>query len=258
MKNKKSTAAQDIFEKGVWYHSFEYKKIKSKGTFDYSKKIKELNLPDIKNKTVLDVGCSDGYFSYYFKNVLKAKKVLGVDFNKYDGTVNFDVLDNFKKEQLDKHRGHHDYEILKEAYSELGLSDSNKFNLIKKVFELDIEYQQGSIYDLSNLQNFDVTFCGSLLEHLRDPITAIEQLYFKTNEFCIIDVSNPFTRLNFLQMPLLKYGGASGHFYRLSENAVKLIMERIGFKNIKIISRYKIKNLKHNNMQSHFVVYGEK
>ena len=46
--------------------------------------------------------------------------------------MNFDVLDNFKKEQLDKHRSHHDYEILKEAYSELGLSDSNKIQSYKK------------------------------------------------------------------------------------------------------------------------------
>ena len=74
MKNKKSTAAQEIFEKGVWYHSFEYKKIKSKGARLITQKIKELNLPDIKNKTVLDIGCSDGYFSYYFKKMFSKLK----------------------------------------------------------------------------------------------------------------------------------------------------------------------------------------
>ena len=140
----------------------------------------------------------------------------------------------------------------------MGLSDSNKFNLIRKIFNLQIEFKKASIYNLSELDNFDVTFCGSLLEHLRDPITAIEQLYFKTNEFCIIDVSNPFNRLNILQLPLLKYSGASGHFFRLSEKATKLIMEKVGFKNIQIISRYKIKNLKYGNLQKHFVIYGEK
>ncbi len=258
MNNDEISSVEKIFTKGTWYHTFEFNEFRSPGTFDYSKKIKNLNIPNLSEKSVLDVGCSDGYFSYYFKDKLKAKRVLGVDYNQYDGSVNFEVLNNFKEEQSDKHRSHNDYHVLREAYDQLGLSDSNKFNLINKIFNLDIEFKMASVYNLSELDDFDVTFCGSLLEHLRDPITAIEQLYFKTKEFCIIDVSNPFNRLNILQMPLLKYSGASGHFYRLSENATKLMMEKIGFKNIQIISKYKIKNLKHGNMQKHFVIYGEK
>jgi len=252
------SAIEQIFTKGTWYHTFEFNEIRSQGTFDYSKKIKELQIPNLKNKSVLDVGCSDGYFSYYFKEILNAKRVLGVDYNQYDGTVNFDVLENLKEDQKAKHISHNDFNNLKKAYTKMGLNDSNKFNLIKKIFNLQIEFKKASIYNLSELDNFDVTFCGSLLEHLRDPITAIEQLYFKTNEFCIIDVSNPFNRLDILQIPVLKYSGASGHFFRLSEKATKLIMEKVGFKNIQIISRYKIKNLKYGNLQKHFVIYGEK
>lgn len=258
MNNKEAFAAKKIFTEGTWYHTFKLNEFNSVGTFDYSEKIKDLNIPNLTNKTILDVGCSDGYFSYYFKDKLKAKKVLGIDYNQYDGTANFEVLNSYKKEQSSKHRSHNDFSVLKKAYYELGLRDSNKFNLIKKVFNLDIEFKKASVYNLSELDNFDVTFCGSLLEHLRDPITAIEQLYYKTNEFCVIDVSNPFNRLNILQLPLLKYSGASGHFYRLSQNATELIMEKVGFRNIQIISKYKIKNLKHGNLQKHFVIYGEK
>lgn len=258
MNKNEISAVEKIFTQGIWYHTFEFNKIRSPGTFDYSKKIENLNIPNLNEKSVLDVGCSDGYFSYYFKEKLKAKKVLGIDYNQYDGSVNFEVLNNFKEEQSDKHRSHNDYSILKKAYNELGLNNSNKFNLIKKIFNLDIEFKTASVYNLDEIDSFDVTFCGSLLEHLRDPITAIEQLYFKTKEYCVIDVSNPFNRLSMLKLPILKYSGASGHFYRLSENATKLIMEKIGFKNVQIISKYKIKNLKHENIQKHFVVYGEK
>ena len=258
MNNNEKSAVENIFTKGTWYHTFEFNDKKSLGTFDYSEKINSLNIPNLKNKSVLDVGCSDGYFSYYFKETLEAKRVLGIDYNKYDGSVNFEVLNNLKEEQLKKHSDHNDFNVLKDSYLKLGLNDSNKFNLIKKIFNLDIEFKDASIYDLSDLDNFDVTFCGSLLEHLRDPITAIEQLYFKTNEYCIIDVSNPFNRFQILQLPILKYSGASGHFYRLSEKATSLMMHKIGFKNIQIISRYNIKNLKHGNLQKHFVIYGEK
>jgi len=254
----KLDAVKNIFEKGEWYHTFEYKNIKTNGTFDFNPIISKLNFPNLSGKNILDVGCSDGFFSFYFKKYLNAKNVLGVDANKYDGSVNFEVLDSFRENQKEKHALHFDYENLIDDYRKLELDSPNKFNLINKIFNLNLDFKFGSVYDLSNFSNYDVTFCGSLLEHLRDPISAIEQLYFKTDEICIIDVSNPFTKLNFLNQPLIKYSGASGHFYRLSENAVTVMMKSVGFKSIEIISKYKIKNLKHKNFQNHFVVLGKK
>ena len=254
----KLAAIKNIFENGEWYHTFEFNNIKSNGTFDFNPIISKLNLPNLSGKNILDVGCSDGYFSFYFKKYLNAKNVLGIDFNKYDGSVNFEVLESFRGNQTEKHNLHYDYNKLLDDYKKLDLESPNKFNLINKIFNLNLDFKFGSVYDLSNISNYDITFCGSLLEHLRDPISAIEQLYFKTDEICIIDVSNPFTRLDFLKQPLIKYSGASGHFYRLSENAVILMMQRVGFKSIEIISKYKIKNLKHNNFQNHFVILGKK
>ena len=72
MKNNSLSAIENIFTKGVWYHSFQYNKFISSGTFDYSEKIKDLNIPNLENKSVLDVGCSDGYFSYHFKENMNA------------------------------------------------------------------------------------------------------------------------------------------------------------------------------------------
>ena len=95
--NNNDTDIVNIFENGQWYHSMIYKNIKSKGTFDYTKIIKDLNFPDMKSKSVLDVGCSDGFFSKYFLEELNAEYVKGVDINKYDGSVNFEVLNTYKK-----------------------------------------------------------------------------------------------------------------------------------------------------------------
>ena len=46
----------------------------------------------MNNLNVLDVGCSDGFFSQFFLKELGAKHVTGIDFNNYDGSVAFDVL----------------------------------------------------------------------------------------------------------------------------------------------------------------------
>ena len=94
----------NILTKGIWYHTVEYNNIKSKGTFDYTKIIDSLNFPRMDDLEVLDVGCSDVFFSMYFLKNLNAKKVTGVDINKYDGSIAFEVLDTYKEitEKYDK------------------------------------------------------------------------------------------------------------------------------------------------------------
>ena len=75
----------------------EYQNIITKGTFDYREIIKTLGIPSLKNLDVLDVGCSDGFFSKYFIEKLNASSVTGVDINKYDGDIAFEVLEKLRK-----------------------------------------------------------------------------------------------------------------------------------------------------------------
>jgi len=249
---------KNIFEKGEWYHSVIYKDLKSKGTFDYTDLINKLNYPSMKNKTVLDIGCSDGFFSHYFLTKLEAKNVLGVDINKYDGSVSFEVLNSFKDNYEEKYSEHDDYQILDKDYKKLGLENSNKYLLLKKIFDLNMTYSYGSIYDLSEFEDHDVTFCGSLLEHLRDPITALEQLYFKTKDYSIVDVSNTFKGLvPFLDKPYLKYTGAGGNFYHYSDKSIELMLKTIGFQKVEKLNRYKIPIEKYNYKIQHttFIAY---
>ena len=77
-------SANKILQLGTWYHTFEINNIKTKGTYDYTSLINELSFPKLDNMKVLDVGCSDGFFSRHFMEELGADYVLGVDINKYD------------------------------------------------------------------------------------------------------------------------------------------------------------------------------
>tara|TARA_B100001121_G_C18597954_1_gene578038 strand:+ start:339 stop:1112 length:774 start_codon:yes stop_codon:yes gene_type:complete len=250
---------KNIFENGTWYHSVKYKDIKSKGTFDYTDLVYKLNFPDMKNKSILDVGCSDGFFSKFFLEELNADEVTGLDYNEYDGSVSFEVLKSNENDYAKKYKDQNDFEKLKDSYLNLSLENSNKFNFLKKVFELNMQYKSGSIYDLSEVHSHDITFCGSLLEHLRDPVTAIEQLYFTTNEFCIIDISNSLKRkYNFFNKPLIKYTGAGGNFFHHSKEAISLMMEAVGFKKVASLKSYKIKIEKYDYKIPHDILIGYK
>ncbi len=248
-----------ILQLGTWYHTFEINNIKTKGTYDYTSLVNELSFPKLDNMKILDVGCSDGFFSKYFVEELGANYVLGVDINKYDSSIAFEVLNSFENEYSVKYESHNDFDLLSGEYQKLGLENSNKYLFIKKILDLNIDFEYGSIYNLSKFDNFDVTFCGSLLEHLRDPITAIEQLYFKTNNFCIIDISNKIKSPFFQRRKaLLEYTGAGGNFFRYTNDSVKLMMETIGFKNVKILNNYKIKIEKYDYHIPHSLIIGYK
>ena len=257
MKNLENV--KNIFNEGTWYHTVKFNEFKSKGTFDYTELVYELNFPTMKGLSVLDVGCSDGFFSQFFLKELHASHVTGVDYNNYDGSIAFDVLSSNQALYAQKYKSHNDFQKLEKDYKALNLKNSNKFLLLKKINNLNMDYKTGSIYDLSKFENVDVTFCGSLLEHLRDPITAIEQLYFKTQKFCIIDISNTFKSSRFLkQKPYLKYTGAGGNFFHYTTESVKLIMEATGFTNVSLIKNYKIKIEKYGYKINHSLIIGYK
>ncbi len=243
-----------LFEKGRWYHTFEYDGLKSNGTYDYRKLIQKMGLPSVKGMTVLDVGCADGYFSYYFKKYGDAISVLGIDSNKYDGNSAIEHMvkqDSIYKEKYSKGNDFNNFESI---YKKLSLNDSNKFNLIKEIYSQDIEFMNASIYDLSKLPKFDFVFCGSLIEHLRDPITAVEQLYSKTGKCCVIDLSSTLSNyLNPLRLYLVGYTGSGGSFYNFSETAFKKLLTEVGFTSIKIASRYEIKNNRTHKNTPHTV-----
>jgi len=254
MNEQELFSAKRIITEGEWYHKVVFDDVYSNGTFDYNNLIYDINFPKLDNLTVLDVGCSDGFFSKYFLESLNAKHVLGIDFNQYDGSVAFEVLNQYENEFKEKYLSHNDYQTLKSEYEILGLKNSNKFLLMKKLFNLNMTFEEGSIYDLSQFENFDVTFCGSLLEHLRDPITAVEQLYLKTKEFCIIDVSNSFNS----RKPYLKYIPSGGNFFHYSNSAIISIMNNVGFQNVKVLKKYKIKIEKYGYRIPHTVFIGYK
>ena len=253
---------KELFENGRWYHCYQYEGLTSNGTYDVAQYINYYKFEnDYAGKTVMDVGCSDGYFSLWMKKQ-GAKRVLGVDSNKYDGSLAFVPSHDFKQAHQEKYVQYaDDYARFRPIYEQLGLNTSNKLLLMNKLAGLDVEFSNGSIYDLTAFGEFDVVMCNDLLEHLRDPITAIEQLYFATREKCIITVSSAmkvgwFDR----NKPIAVYQGhvAGGSFFSLSESAVQAMCLSAGFRRTEVVSRFDMLNRRHGVPNWHFVMHAYK
>lgn len=106
---------------------------------------------DLRDKTLLDVGCNAGFYSFEAKR-RGASRVLGVDGQR--------------------------------QHVRQGL-------FVRKVLDLDVEFRRLNVYELHprTVGQFDITLALGLLYHLKHPILALENLYQVTKELLIIETA---------------------------------------------------------------------
>jgi tRNA (mo5U34)-methyltransferase len=255
------SAIVKIITQGNWYHTFSIGDLETNGVYDLRHIIGNIPWPSMHNKTVLDVGCSDGFFSMFFAETLGAKKVVGLDSNSYNGEVAVNVLRRRLRDYEKKYNRLNDFTFLGESYKSLNLTDCNKFKFIKHVFSSEsLEFIPGSIYDLTKSKlKADIVFCGSLLEHLRDPISAIESLYEATRDTCIIDVSSVIRKpFSLAPIPLMTYVGGGGAFYNFNLSAVKAMMQSVGFHSVNKLASYRVRNSRNHRVHRNLLIIGKK
>lgn len=113
--------------------------------------IQKLLPHDLSGKTLLDVGCNAGFYSFEAKR-RGATRVLGVDGQR--------------------------------QHVRQGL-------FVRKVLGLEVEFRRLNVYELSPrvVGQFDITLALGLLYHLKHPILALENLYAVTKELLVIETA---------------------------------------------------------------------
>jgi tRNA (mo5U34)-methyltransferase len=134
-----------VLELGEWFHNLDLGGVKTApdhllGDYPAVKwRAFEQALPrDLRDRTVLDIGCNAGYYSIEMKR-RGAERVVGIDFD--DG-------------------------YLAQA------------RFAAEVNGLDIDFRRLSVYDVACLgERFDIVFFMGVLYHLRHPLLALDLLY---------------------------------------------------------------------------------
>jgi 2-polyprenyl-3-methyl-5-hydroxy-6-metoxy-1,4-benzoquinol methylase len=254
---------EEFFKGAYWYHFIDTGLgIVTPGAFDYRPVLGKFGFPDnLNGKTVLDVGASNGFFSFLFEKK-GAKKVLAIDTDKYDGSLPYSFSPRFEENFRKKYSKDAEYyQRFKDIYDCLGLKGSNNLLVLADILRSNVIWKGHSIYDLDSLnEQFDIVFCGSLIVHLKNPIEGVEQLCKATKELCIIALSNciywwPLNILAKLACALnihlpfdklaLYYGNAAGgSFFYFHPLAFKELLIASGFSKVELVSMFKVKNCK--------------
>jgi 2-polyprenyl-3-methyl-5-hydroxy-6-metoxy-1,4-benzoquinol methylase len=274
---------REFLDNTYWYQTIRLpNEWVTKGTYDHSPYLDKYGFPEsLKGKQVLDVGASDGHFSFEFER-RGAKKVVAIDTNLYDGSLAIDPSPVFRNKYAVKYSnlyGHKSDEFA-DILQSIGLSAANNFLILKHVLKSSVEFRNYSIYDLASLgEKYDIVFCGDLIEHLKNPLAALENLAAVTEDLCIISLSNalPSAKLgnlcfkmirriirilgwntNFIEASeAIKYTGfvSGGSFFHFGLSAFRDALLASGFNSVRIYSEFDIRNMRHNTLNHHIIFH---
>ena len=141
-----------INEFNDWFHKIEIEpNVITPGRDNSFLKFKNLNLDEhfFKNKSVLDIGARDGYFSFMAEKC-GASKVIAMDIVPVNKTG---------------------------------------FNIAKELLNSKVEYIHADFlnFDFSLLGKFDIVLFLGVLYHLRHPLLALDKIYEICNETIILE-----------------------------------------------------------------------
>lgn len=181
-------------EEGYWYHTLDLAEgLRTRGVFDHRPHVSEYGFPpDLAGKTALDAGTGDGFFAFELER-RGAKGVVAIDTDTYDGRPGHSDISPAKVVAYENK-----YSVNVAAAEQwgdvaaaFGLDVPNRRLIARDLLGSSVEFRTQSVYDLAAAgERFDVVFCGDLIEHLKHPLAALENLRSATGELCIVSLSN--------------------------------------------------------------------
>jgi len=209
-----STLAAEV-ERYAWYHTLDLGNgVLTDGMFDHRGVVDRYMIPDdLSGLRCLDVGTMDGFWAFEMER-RGARQVVATDVNGPDD-LDWPPVHRARTNPL--------IDVTKESRFQLALDalGSRVERVVRSVYELGHELGQ-----------FDLVFCGDLLIHLKDPITALERMLGVCCGSTII--CNPIVRFRFgRRRALAEFDGLDEfQWWALSEAAIERMMRAVGYRSV--------------------------
>ena len=173
-----------------WWHSIDLGEgITTRGfkTSDIlNAEFQALTLPDLKRKTVLDIGAWDGFFSFEVER-LGASRVLALD--HYAWSLDLAAQVRYIQECKEKGVAPQPYHTLPELWHPHELPGKQGFDTAHKTLGSHVESLVADFMDmdLDDIGVFDVVLYLGVLYHIENPFEALKRVAKVTRELAIIE-----------------------------------------------------------------------
>ncbi len=208
-------ALQREVDRYSWYHTIDLGEgLLTPGMFDHRDAVDRYLIPrELSGMRCLDVGTMDGFWAFEMER-RGASEVVATDLAQ---------VDDLDWPPAWRARVEPSLDATKQA----------RFRLVHQALSSRVERVERSVYELdADLGEFDLVFCGDLLVHLKDPITALQRIRAVCRGSAII--GNPVKRFRFgRRHALAEFDGINEfRWWLLSQTAIERMMSAVGFQRV--------------------------
>jgi tRNA (mo5U34)-methyltransferase len=223
----------------MWWHSIELGDgVVTPGVkpTDANAELAALHLPDLRGKTVLDIGAWDGLYSFAAER-LGAKRVVALD--HFVWSIDREALEERRRRGLPKEHP----EGVRGVWRPDTLPGKRGFDLAREALGSRVEAVVADFMtaDLAELGTFDVVLFLGVLYHLRNPLVALERLAAVTGGLAVIETEAavfPGSRDRaFCEFFEREYKGDPTNWWLPNERAVVDLCRAAGFENVRVLTR---------------------
>lgn len=211
-----------------WYHTIDLPHgVTTPGFVDHRKQIQFYGLPeDMSGMRALDIATYDGFLAFEMER--RGAEVVAIDVPTWR---DIDMPMRWKERKG----------------AELDVATGDGFRLAKELLGSNVDRLEINVYDLvpEDAGTFDVVMISDLLQHLRDPLKALEKAYLVTRPegyTIVAEVYSPSLE-DFDGAPLTLHGGYHGYAWSVFSTAtLKLMMDLAGYGRVDEVSRFALKH----------------
>jgi len=148
--------------------------------------LRRLCLPDMADKSVLDVGAWDGYYTLHAEHY-GASRVVALD--HYAWSIDFPKAAAYMARQLAAGQPIRAFHAVPELWDPVGLPGKRGFDLVYRLrnSHAEVVVDDFMTMDLQPLGTFDVVLFLGVIYHLEEPLRALRRLRRVTRGMAVIE-----------------------------------------------------------------------
>jgi len=202
----------------TWWHTMLLDGILTKGRDESAIKLMAIQMPqDLKEKTVIDIGAWDGFFS--FEAERRGAEVLAVDTYVWQRDKLWDI----------------------KAGKEIPHTGKAGFNFARKILNSKVEDKEIEVMDLSEkIGQFDLVLCLGILYHMEDPFGMCKRMFDITKKDGMLILETHLDSEN-TEYPVMSFypnkecNNDPGTWWGPNPECVEEMLKAAGYKEVKRI-----------------------
>jgi tRNA (mo5U34)-methyltransferase len=186
----RATKQRLVDEIGTWHHSIDLGDgvvtPGGKTPHHFYDELRRLHLPPMTNKSVLDIGAWDGFYTFHAEH-LGASRVVALD--HYAWSIDFHKATAHRTRERAEGCLSRPFHLVPDVWDPVGLPGKRGFDLAYRVrnSRAEVIVDDFMTMDLERLGTFDVVLFLGVIYHLQEPLHALRRLREVTRGVAVIE-----------------------------------------------------------------------